>query len=414
MGQLIYEKNSSGLSQAENGHVSIAPLKDGYSFVYCKNIKDASVYLELLSTKDVFFSKDFYSAVEEHVPSGTLFRYVFLLKDEQLKALFHFQIKKIDLGESLEAAYQIDQKHTLFERLSHFFKMFFARRLNYHTLVSGNMLQTGRYGLHLEKDFELNLDLYNEVLDQVTSILKNEGISVAAILAKDFYEDQKLDAVQAKKIGFHEFSVQPTMLMDIPEDWSDLEDYMNALKSKYRVRTRRTFKKCDNIEKVELDLDMLMDHQERMHEMYKNIATQASFNLFILDKLYFYSIKKHLQEKCKVIGYFCNGKMVGFYTIIYNENVVDAHFLGYDPEFNRTMHLYHNMLYDLLNEAIKNGAKKLDLSRTAMEIKSSIGAVSHKMYLYLKIRNKFLNLFTARALKFLVPEAPWEPRNPFK
>ena len=93
---------------------------------------------------------------------------------------------------------------------------------------------------------------------------------------------------------------------------------------------------------------------------------------------------------------------------------MDAHFLGYDPEYNRTMHLYHNMLYDLLEEAIVTGAVKLDLSRTAMEIKSSVGAVPHPMYLYLKVRNRFLNLFTARALRFLIPEAKWDQRNPFK
>ena len=72
------------------------------------------------------------------------------------------------------------------------------------------------------------------------------------------------------------------------------------------------------------------------------------------------------------------------------------------------------MLYDLLEEAVNTNAKKLDLSRTAMAIKSSVGAIPHKLYLYLKVRNNFLNLFTSKGLKYLIPEIEWEQRNPFK
>ncbi len=106
--------------------------------------------------------------------------------------------------------------------------------------------------------------------------------------------------------------------------------------------------------------------------------------------------------------------MIGFFTIVHNYDVLDAHFLGYDAEFNREKHIYHNMLYDLLFVAIDTKKKHLDLSRTALEIKSSLGAQPYPMYLYLKTINPVANLFTSRALKFLAPEEIWTERNPFK
>ena len=127
-----------------------------------------------------------------------------------------------------------------------------------------------------------------------------------------------MSVTPARKLGYHQFVVQPTMLMDIQSSWDTLNDYIGSLRSKYKVRTRRTFKKLKGVEKVDMDLDLLVKWSERMHEMYKSIATQASFNLFILDKLYFHSLKKELNDKCKVIGYFLNGNMIGFFTIIYN------------------------------------------------------------------------------------------------
>jgi hypothetical protein len=189
---------------------------------------------------------------------------------------------------------------------------------------------------------------------------------------------------------------------------------MSDLKSKYKVRTRRTLKKLDGVYRRYLDLDDLEKHKDTMHKLYKSIANQASFNLFILDPLYFYGLKKHLKDKIKIVGYFLEEKMVGFYTIVYNYDTLDAHFLGYDSDHNREYHLYHNMLYDLLFEAIDKKKKHLDLSRTAMEIKSSIGAEPSKMFLYLKVTNPIANKFTARFLKFLTPNIDWEERNPFK
>ena len=99
---------------------------------------------------------------------------------------------------------------------------------------------------------------------------------------------------------------------------------------------------------------------------------------------------------------------------IQSEGDLDAHFLGYDPECNRNCQLYLNMLYDLVDDAIALKAHNLILSRTAMEIKSSIGAEPHDMYLYLKAINPIFNRGVSKALDYFKPKADWKPRSPFK
>ncbi|NNF32956.1 MAG: hypothetical protein HKN68_02545, partial [Saprospiraceae bacterium] len=240
-------------------------IDDHLSMIYCRDIDEVNSHLDLLDTSDVFFSYDFYKAVESHVPHGLTFRYVILYEKEELIGFLHFQIKKIDLGESLEAAYDPTAVHSWWQKLTHSVKLFFARRLNYYTLVSGNMLQTGRYGLHLQQGKTLPIDSYHKVLEEVSTALKKEGISISGILMKDFYESQRLEVEKTKALGYNEFSVQPTMLMDIPEDWKTMDDYMGAIKSKYKVRTRRTFKKCESVEKVDLTEEDLLKHQDRTH-----------------------------------------------------------------------------------------------------------------------------------------------------
>ena len=76
--------------------------------------------------------------------------------------------------------------------------------------------------------------------------------------------------------------------------------------------------------------------------------------------------------------------------------------------------LYLNMLYDLVDDAIRLKTDKLILSRTALEIKSSVGAEAHAMVLYLKATNSFLNIGVAKALNYFKPKEDWVPRSPFK
>lgn len=405
---LLQEKQESVIKKYEK---TILDKEAGFSFSYHKSVDDIREILDHFGAKDVFFESPFHKALEEYPPNGMHFRYVLLWLHGEPKSMLYFQLKKINLRESLDGSFQENGNQVINK-----IKKFFTGLLNFYTLVNGNMLQTGRYGQYLTPEIaeRLTFSLYQKIVSIVKNNLKKENLSPAAILLKDYYTHEKISEDDCKEFGYSAFSVQPNMRVEIRENWNSVDDYMGEMKSKYRVRTRRTLKKLDGIYKRALNLEDLLLYEDTMHRLYKFIADQASFNLFILNPKYFYGLKKHLQDKIQIIGYFLDDKMVGFYTIIYNYDTLDAHFLGYDSEHNREYHLYHNMLYDLLFEAIIKKKKHLDLSRTAMEIKSSIGADPFEMFLYLKVTNPIANRFTARFLKFLTPEGDWEERNPFK
>jgi len=148
--------------------------------------------------------------------------------------------------------------------------------------------------------------------------------------------------------------------------------------------------------------------------LYRNVVDGAGFNLFILPDLYFYHLQYYLGDKMNCTGYFDGDTLVGFYTSIKNHNDLDAHFLGYDKATNKTSQLYLNMLYDLVSEAIELGTDQLIMSRTAMEIKSSVGAEAKPMFLYMQATSPLLNKLLPRALSYFVPKTNWQARSPFK
>ena len=114
------------------------------------------------------------------------------------------------------------------------------------------------------------------------------------------------------------------------------------------------------------------------------------------------------------MGYFLQGKLVGFYTLLDNGDALDANFLGYEKSLNYDKQLYLNMLLDMVRTAIEKRVQHLVFARTASEIKSSVGAEAKQMYLYLKHKNPIINRILPYTLPFLRPKDPFTPRNPFK
>ena len=93
---------------------------------------------------------------------------------------------------------------------------------------------------------------------------------------------------------------------------------------------------------------------------------------------------------------------------------MDTYFLGYDDVIQKDKMLYLNMLYDMLLYSIRHRFKNIVFGRTALEIKSSIGAKPTEMFGLIKHHNPLINKCVAKLFKYLEPKTEWTARNPFK
>ena len=76
--------------------------------------------------------------------------------------------------------------------------------------------------------------------------------------------------------------------------------------------------------------------------------------------------------------------------------------------------MYLNILYDIIKVGFEQECKSIVFARTALEIKSSVGAEPHEMYWYLRHRNKISNRFLSQIVDYLNPKDDWVQRKPFK
>ena len=157
-----------------------------------------------------------------------------------------------------------------------------------------------------------------------------------------------------------------------------------------------------------------MAYKQTINDLYKQVSNRSAFNLLDLPADYFLQLKVKLGDKYRLFGYFIDKKLVGFFTTIDNGEELEAHFLGYDDSLNNSHQVYLNFLFDIVRIGIETRSKRIVFARTAHEIKSSVGAKAHEMYLYMRHENRFINRLLPYILNILSPREKWLPRSPFK
>ena len=285
-----------------------------------------------------------------------------------------------------------------------------------HVLFIGNNMISGQNAYALSKEIEhkclskLLIDCSNALI----IYFKNKGIKIHIVSFKDFY---KQNATLFKKNYFnnlYEFNAQPNMIFNLNENWSSKEDYVAAFTKKYRDQYKRAHKKYNGIIEKELSLDDVIFHENRINKLYHYVAKNAPFNTFFLAENHFSTFKKQCGSRFRIFGHFLNDKLVGFHTLLLNEDVLETYFLGYDDEIQKNNMLYLNMLYHMTEFGIENHFKKIMFGRTAIEIKSSIGAEPVYMSGFILHTNSFVNKFIGKIFQSLEPNLEWNQRHPFK
>ncbi|MEM9916611.1 MAG: GNAT family N-acetyltransferase [Bacteroidota bacterium] len=387
------------------------------SIRYYRNIRNVPAdWDKVVPEEKVLMRIPYLKALESAPPTGMQFAYILYYLGKEAIGVSYCQIQHFSAEKSIR--YDEGEKApSFFVSLGRYIRGFVASRFEFNTLVCGNLLFTGEHGFYFKPD---KIDraqmilLVDQSLQKLQKQLQGKSLPISVVLYKEFYADNLRSSSQLKDNSYNEFTIQPNMILDIPAHWQEFDHYLADLSSKYRVRTRRARKKLKDIQCRELQLEEVEKLLPRMYDLYTAVAGHSGFNVVNLNKNYLYALKKELPELFKIYGYFQDEKLIAFYTTLMTGNELEAHFLGFERSFNRSHQIYLNILYDLVQAGIDRNADRVIFARTALEIKSSVGAVAHEMHCYLRHRNSFSNRFLQPLLDYLRPDTDWQPRHPFK
>ena len=382
-------------------------MNTNYSFQIYFSAENLPSNWDVLALNNIFLSKDYLKILEKSAPENMVCHFIGFFRDKELVGIALSQF--LDLNK-LESFGERDKCIKTSIRNS-IFKNFCS-----HVLILGNNMLTGQnaYAFSDRIDKKTALLCLKTASKKLETIFKNKGQKVHITTFKDFPQEETTVFQKAGFQDYFQFSTQPNMIFDIPTHWKTEQDYINALSKKYRDQYKRARKKANGVVKIKMHLEDIIKHEDTIYDLYFHVAKNAHFNTFFLAKNHFRTLKEILKDKFLFYGYFLDKKLVGFNTIIKNGEVMDTYFLGYDESIQREKMLYLNMLYDIIAYSINKGFKEIVFARTALEIKSAVGAKPQEMFGYMKHSNIILDTVIEKLFCYLEPEVVWQERNPFK
>lgn len=394
-------------------------LENELSFVVFDKAEEVNLnhWNEVHKNGNIFLHLNYLKTLEEIPDKNFQSRYIIIYKHANPFAIAYFQVidfKAAAFGDLLDSKVNSikSKRAQLFENYIDNNKDEVVMRL----LTCGNNVVSGEHAF-LFKDKLSKQEEFKVIEDLIERLGSKEKLrgKVSAVLVKDF----ESPVLKQSKCFFNhekyiEFSVEPNMVVDIPENVNSLNEYIALFSKKYRNRAKNILKNAANIEIKVLSETELEAQNKNIYKLYEQVYNNAKFKLVKLPQNYFLDLKRNFPDRFDVTAYYYNNKMVAFTSgIEVSDSTLEAHYIGFDYELNKEIDLYQNMLYNFLERAILAKKKRLNLGRTAGEIKSTVGAYAQELTCYIKPQNTVSRMVLKPFISFLQP-SDWIPRNPFK
>lgn len=369
---------------------------------------------KVLNGENLLLSIPYLAALENDPARDMEFHYAIVYLDDKPQAILYFQefdFKLNSVDDNVDVDKVKDAKSLLQKAKDVALKSF--QNISARLLTFGNSFVSGEHGFHYTSEFD-TADLgfvINAATEKICSLEGKKG-NIKALLAKDFYHDKK-DCIPQLMDNYHQFKVQPNMILPLEDEWKTFDDYLEAMSSKYRVRARSAMKKGDKVVTKELDADQIAELNGTLLELYNSVESSANFQLATIGKNYFLDLKAALEDNFKFWGYYLEDELIGFASAFVGDGHLEAHYVGIDYKWNVEVALYQNMLYDYVRMGLACNAKQISYGRTALEIKSTVGAEPHEMMLFLRANNSLTHKIMKPFIENIRQEE-WIQRRPFK
>ena len=377
-----------------------------YSFQIYNSASLLPLEWNSLADNNIFLTREYLEILENSSPVNMICHFIGIFDKETLLGI---ALTQFLFAEKLESFGERDQC------LKTSVRNFAFKNFASHVLFVGNNMLTGQNAFAFSPNVKeaKAIKTLHKAITQLKKDLKSQGKKVHITSIKDFTA-KEIEPLQAEFKNNYTFSTQPNMVFEINRNWKTEQDYIDALSKKYRDQYKRARKKSEGIEKKKMSLSDIRKYEDVIYELYFHVAKNAPFNTFFLARNHFSFFKEIMKDDFLLYGYFLDEKLIGFNTLIKNGAVMDTYFLGYDESIQREKMLYLNMLYDMIAYSINQGFSSIVFARTALEIKSSVGAKPVKMYGLITHSNTLINHNIGRFFNYLEPKTEWQERNPFK
>ena len=393
-----------------NSFTKTYTLSENYTFkVFEKASELIHTPWSSICKHDPFYQIEYLQEVEASCFPDLIPYYIIAYHNEEPLLALNFQ-KVIFKGKQLQSFVSQKEKSTYWGMCMTNIVTAITNRVEIPMMVLGNLLQTSHCGIIFKEEFiEENIKL--QLVQKGCDVAMNYAHS-NTLLITNIYEGSS-NCLAKIPSAYNKFYSEPDMHLKIDTNWKKMDDYLQSLQSKYRVRAKKVLADSADITTKQLTLEEIKKYEANIFELNRQVMQHSKFSLGDIHENYFTEMASYFKDAFIMNGYFYQDQLIAFSSLIKDGKTLNSHFIGMDYTFLHSTKIYNRLLFDNLCTAIHNDAETLKYGRTATEIKSTIGAKPLEMVNYLKSNNCCVNYLIKYGLQYM--KAPdYTIRHPFK
>jgi predicted N-acyltransferase len=216
---------------------------------------------------------------------------------------------------------------------------------------------------------------------------------------KEFPDDAVAEyASELERLGFFPVDPGPGTRLDIR--WTSFDDYMTAMRTKYRHQLKKDLKAGEGLEFALLD--SFADLAAAATPLYRNVVAHAATTLQVADEKFFAAVSDFEQAHLLVARPRDTKQLVGVNLLLFGDTVMHNIYIGFDYEQNKKYRIYFNLFEQSLRLAIERGCRVGYFGQTSYDFKARMGANPFALTAYMKHRLGFVHgrLYAAREYIF--------------
>ena len=205
--------------------------------------------------------------------------------------------------------------------------------------------------------------------------------------------------------GWVDLEFDPVMRVHLngKDSW---EDYLAGMRTKARTKVKRIQILSKDLEFRALTKEEMTQMQDELHALYMSVYGRASFRLGCLQKEDFALLKEEMGEGFQLWVATLEGRIIGFHCGMCDGQDVEAYFVGFEGNHNKSHALYQRMLLEFIQWGLREGCGGVNLGRTALDIKASLGAEPQRLVLHERVKNPIVHRLARWAARASAPKQP--------
>jgi predicted N-acyltransferase len=214
-----------------------------------------------------------------------------------------------------------------------------------------------------------------------------------------------------RKLGY--FPARSLPSWSLPVAWRSWDEYLASLRAGYRRQVRTTLSGAHADGLRARTVPGLPDPAEDVVRLYDRVMERARYRMEWLPPAFFEALGRNLPGETRTVLLEREERAVACAVMLHGPRTSTFLVAGVDWDDSAAAAAYPCLVLQVVKEAIRAGARRLELGQTSDGMKSRVGAGASPRWVYLRHRGAWRHRVLDKSSGLLFPEQPVPARRVF-